>query len=233
MRFTCVSVSAVLVILLASTALGASALGAAKGSVYAHIEQFKWEESMGGGDLEESGPLMGLGGTLTIPLTDTGYQIEGKGEFFFGEVDYDGFVQNEFGEHVQDLSSETEYSGILIEGDVARVFTLQDETTVKPFAGFGFKAWTREIGSQYGYDEDWSTLYGILGVAGSKALNATVELFGSLALRYALSNKAEYSNVPLEGRRSAEVEPGEEASFYAEIGAHIQQIMCAVFYETM
>ncbi|MBN2560018.1 MAG: hypothetical protein JXQ75_03710, partial [Phycisphaerae bacterium] len=83
------------------------------------------------------------------------------------------------------------------------------------------------------YDEDWSTLYGILGIGGTKALNATVTLFGSLAMRYALANKAEYSNVPLEGRHSAEVEPGEEASFYAEIGAHIQQFMGALFYETM
>lgn len=205
-------------------------------SPYIHVGQFDWEENTASGTVEESGLLYGLGAKGEIGLPVAALVLEGKGEFFLGKVDYEGYLQNEAGENLGDLNSDTEYRGITLEADLTRRIPLQGGFSLQPFGGLGVKTWTREIGSQYGYEEDWRTFYFMLGAGGTMALSPITDLFGSLALRYPLNNAVKYNDIP-NSTSDPEVEPDSEISFALEAGASLKQwawpIRVTVFYETL
>jgi len=207
-------------------------------SPYLHVEQFKWEESIPAGDVEESGPLFGLGAELQMDLPAEDLLLNGKGEFFFGETGYDGVVLDIEGNYLRSLDTDVEYKGITLEADVAYRLDLENELSINPFGGLGIKRWDRDIGSEYGYDESWLSLYLILGVAASRPLNSSTECFGSFALRYPLHNKVDYDGIPVPADSvDASVNPGEALSFRIDAGANMNRfrvpLRITVFYETL
>ena len=208
--------------------------------LYGLVEHFEWEETFNGEKfVEESGPLFGLGGELDFQATDRIW-LEGRGEIFGGDVDYDGFIQTFDGDLVP-YESDTTYFGAKFEGDAAYKMPLSDDFYVKPYAGLGVRAWERTLDTgtsdefigDYGYVEDWVTIYAIAGLGGGLSLNKDTELFGKIEIHIPIDNTIHDDLSNLGGPSDIELEPGKENSMYADAGINIKMFTASVFVETL
>jgi len=229
-----------LVIMLASQ-LSVSRLFAAEAKsiidarVYGHLEQFNWKEYLAGHEIvRDSGPMYGIGADINIspPVM---LMIEGNGEFYFGNLDYDGFIQNPYG--VEPYRSKTQYLGIKGSADMAVILDITDHFYLKPYLGIGVNAWQRRLdntGSRvYGYDESWLTLFALAGMGAGVTINRTVEVFGKAVLRLSAYNieKVDMSNIG--GPSGIYLSPGRQPSFCAEAGVNVAFVSLSLFYETL
>lgn len=205
------------------------------GAVYAGLENFNWKEFEGGDELlEEDGPLFLAGGFLEIGPKQ-GIGIKGLAEVYGGTIDYDGSTW----EGVP-VSSDTSYSGVKGEGTLGLGVQGKQGLYGKPFVGLGLNFWSRELdtdeeGDQgnLGYDESWSTLYGLAGVAGSLEMNEKAKLFGQIALHLPLYNHVEYDFSNIGGDDRVEVEPDKDFGFLLEAGLVYSSFRIALFYQEM
>ena len=203
-----------------------------RASLYGHVENFEWKEYNDDGSriLKESGPLFGIGGGLDFD-TRKGIRMEGRGDVFFGRVDYDGATQA--GDPV---TTKTKYAGFLAGGNFVVPLSIGPRFTVSPYGGAGGRMWRRELedsGEALGYVEYWSTFYGILGIRASARIGSKAELFGKAAVKMPFYNRVNYDFSNLGGPDNVDVEPGKKASPCAEIGVTFGNFMLAGFYEEM
>ena len=205
---------------------------------YGLMESFKWEENHGD-FVKENGSLYGAGGDLGFKIVG-GLWLEGHGEFFGGNVDYDGHLQNLTTGELTPYSSKTEYVGGKLGGDVAYKFEW-GIFSLKPFLGLGNQSWRRTLdkrsGSSYigaaGYVEDWTTTYGVGGVAMEWALGQQLKLFvsGELHLPIANYEYADLSNVG--GPSDVTLKPGTKAGGCGEVGITYRWLYLAAFCEVL
>lgn len=210
------------------------------GSVYGLAENWTWEEtSEGQRFLKETGPLFGVGGELNYGMSKS-VALEGRGNFWGGNVTYDGHLQSDTGE-LTPFKSNTEYYGLELDGDVALMVPLSNEISFKPYAGAGGRAWRRtldkkfgssEIG-QYGYIENWGMGYGLAGVVGNLSLTRSAGLFVRVEgrLPVVVNEVADISNAG--GPSNIQLKPGKRLSFQIEGGVTISSFMASLFMETM
>lgn len=207
---------------------------------YGLAEQFEWKETYQGQQLlKESGPLFGAGGDLGARMADP-FWLEGRGELFLGNVDYDGVLMSEKGD-LTPYKTTTEYVGFKIDGDVACKLSLSPSLHVKPFAGLGARTWVRTLDTalsdryigEYGYSESWTTVYGIVGCGGGIMLNRTSELSARLEARLPLSNTETVDLSNQGGPSDLELKPGKQASYYAEATLSVSHLTASLFVETL
>lgn len=200
-------------------------------SAYGVIDMFTWEEFLNGDKLlTEEGPILGIGGTIAFALSDT-ITLEGDGYMFFGNIDYDGGIQNFMTGEVTPYQSNTEYTGIKMQGNCIYSLGLIQGMQIAPYAGLGLKYWQRDIDKkpgaltvgQYGYTEYWSTTYLALGVKATKSLGNDISLMGKAELKVTISNAEEADGTDLE--------PGEEPSYLIEGGARFSMFFATLYYE--
>jgi hypothetical protein len=209
-----------------------------RGGFYPFIKHFEWREFNETGEklLEESGPIFGIGGLFHgVPRSKNGLNliIDVHGELFFGEVDYDG--------HLQDGTphkSKTAYSGTKIEGTCAFAIELGRYSYFKPSGGLGFRYWLRELDvdhdQRHGYDETWTTLYGIIGLGMIYFKRSQKELYGKLEIRIPFFNHETVDLSNQGGPSDIELEPGKEPSLYLEpFGMKIKRFYFSLFYEQL
>lgn len=203
--------------------------------VYGQVENFNWKEYLFGQEIvRDSGPMYGVGADVTI-APPVMLMIEGNGEFYFGNLDYDGFIQNAYA--LEPYRSKTQYLGIKGSADVAVMLDITDHFYLKPYLGIGANAWQRRLdntGSRvYGYDESWLTLFALAGMGAGVPINRTVELFGKAELRLAAYNieKVDLSNIG--GPSGIYLSPGRQPSFCAEAGVKVAFVSLSLFYETL
>lgn len=112
--------------------------------VTAGYESFVWEEfdATGSQLLEESGTRYAISGFLGNTLRTREkliYRADAK--LYFGTVDYDGQTQDGVA-----LTSDTQYGGLMLEGEMGYRADISDGTIAWDFIGRGgFDAWRREI----------------------------------------------------------------------------------------
>jgi hypothetical protein len=195
--------------------------------IYLKIENFTWKEFDDSGTqlLEESGPIFGLGFSVKSDYTTSALFVKGKGEIFGGSVDYDG--QTQAGSPVK---TDTDYIGFKGEGDLGLKYVVAEKSSLEPFVGLGFRWWLRDIKSTstvIGYEETWRSFYARLGVRGNMVFSDKMEAFaeGGLKLPIYTENEIDFFNVTLE--------PGNEASAFAEIGLKWTKFKASLFYEGM
>lgn len=203
--------------------------------VYGHLEQFNWKEYLAGQEIvRDSGPMYGIGVDLTIapPII---LMIEANGEFYFGNLDYDGFIQNAY--DLEPYRSKTQYLGIKGSSDIAVMLDITDHFYLKPYLGLGVNAWQRRLdntgGRVYGYDESWLTLFGLVGIGAGLPVNRTVELFGKAELRLSAFNVEKVDMSNLGGPSGIYLSPGRQPSFCAEAGVNVAFVSLSLFYETL
>ncbi len=208
--------------------------------LYGFAQQFEWKESFDGKEfLKESGPLFGVGGELGLRLAAPLW-LQGRGEVFFGDVDYDGAIMTSRGELIP-YKSTTQYAGIKGEGHMAFRFPLSRDLYVKPYVGLGLRVWRRTLDTaisdtyigEWGYVEDWMTMYGILGCGGGIALGRNEELFGRVEGRLPISNSMTADLTNVGGPSDVELKPGRRASIYLEGGFNATPITLSLFIETL
>lgn len=208
--------------------------------LYGLAEQFTWKESYKGRQLlKESGPLFGLGGDLGVRLTPPLW-LEGRGELFLGTVDYDGGIMNAE-EEIIPYSSMTSYAGLRLDGDLAVKIPLNPDFYVKPYAGLGVRAWSRTLDTaltdryigDFGYVEDWVTLYSIIGCGAGLADEKGREAFGRFEARIPLENSMTADLTNQGGPSSVKMVPGKQVSFYAEGGINAAPFTTSIFLETL
>jgi len=203
---------------------------------YGFAENFQWKEYIDGEELvKEDGPLVGVGGELTLLLGPV-LVAHGVGEFFVGRVDYDGQVQNLQDGTIEPLKDKTDYAGVKGEGDLGIKAKLSDNAWIKPFAGGGARIWRRKLGAdkacQYGYNEDWFTLYALVGGELVVETSPQVSFFLNGSVRYPLYNQVSYDFNTV-GLEDTDVNPKREFSFYAEAGINVKPVTASAFVETM
>lgn len=203
--------------------------------VYGHLEQFNWKEYLLGQEIVcDSGPMYGIGADVSIAPPGM-LMIEGNGEFYFGNLDYDGFIQHAY--EMEPFRSKTQYLGIKGSADIAVMLDITDHFYLKPYLGIGANAWQRRLdntgGRVYGYDESWLTLFPFAGLGAGVPVGRKVEVFGKAELRLSVYNieKVDMSN--LGGPSGIYLSPGRQPSFYAEAGVNIAFVSLALFYETL
>ncbi|MFH0953784.1 MAG: hypothetical protein V1873_05605 [Verrucomicrobiota bacterium] len=202
--------------------------------LYGKVESFQWKEYDDNDHelLEESGPIFGLGGFIDIPV-ERSVRAEGLAELFFGSVDYDGQTQ----EGVPTTTT-TDYAGLMGEGRLYRSFPAGRDVTLTPFAGAGGRSWLRKIndgehGVGKGYEENWITLYALVGVSGQVKVAPKSELFGRAALHLPVFNEVIIDWSSLGGPSDITVNPGKEFGLDLEAGLRVESFMASVFYETL
>ena len=85
----------------------------------------------------------------------------------------------------------------------------------------------------YGYDEYWSTVYGILGLGATAKLGEQTRVFGKAAAHLPFDNYVRYDLSHIDGPSDVSVNPGEAPSLRAEGGFGWKNLTASVFYETM
>lgn len=208
--------------------------------IYGLAEQFEWKETYQGQQLlKESGPLYGAGADLSARVAGL-FWIEGRGELFLGEVDYDGFLMSEKGE-LTPYKTTTEYAGMKIDGDLAFKIALSPDIHIKPFAGLGGRSWVRNLDTawsdryigEYGYSESWTTLYGIAGLGGGIKVGRASELSARIEARLPFINEEIVDLTNQGGPSDLELKPGRQASYYAEATLIVSRFTASLFVETL
>lgn len=199
---------------------------AVESDVYFSAESFTWKEFSNNGAqiLKESGPIFALGASM-ISSNMKGLIFEGKAEVFGGVVDYDG--QTLAG---SSCDTNVDYYGSKLEGGLGWKFMVGQKVSVGPIGGLGVRIWSRNINSTsnaFGYDELWSSFYGILGLRGDILVSGTMKVFaeGGAKLPIYNQNRINFLDVTLE--------PGNEVSPYGELGLKWKRLKVSVFYEGM
>jgi hypothetical protein len=242
MRTPCSCVHRALWILLAARACSFSA-PAAEGPdhdvrVFGLIERFQWSEHYAGRKiLEESGPLFGIGAEGSFRLREPLW-AEVRAELFLGDVDYDGFVQ--YRESIEPFESTTSYTGVGAEGDLAVRFAIARDLAGSAFAGFGLRTWDRALATEladdeigeHGYEESWTTVYGLLGFLAEWTASDSLVVFGRVRLSPAIANRVDVDLSNVGGPSDIELEPDPEVSFTLDVGLNWKRFSGSVFYET-
>jgi hypothetical protein len=200
--------------------------------VYLKAESFTWKEFNDSGArlLKESGPIYGVG--LSVKSDDI-YKLltlKAKGELFGGSVDYDG--QTQAGTPVK---TDTDYLGFKIETDGGWKFILKEKSSLEPFAGLGFRWWIRDLkstSSAIGYEEKWWSFYARLGIHGDHIFSNQLKAFVNAGVKLPIHNENK-ADLRVIGLSTVTLEPGKEASVFAELGLKWKMLKASVFYEDM
>jgi hypothetical protein len=205
-------------------------------TVYATLPYFKWTEMVDGSTfVKERGAQYGAGimirGNLNKTLT-----AQLKGEFFAGDVDYDGAIQYSDGSTTPFIGK-TGYFGARMGLDLGRQFSLKNKTSIEPFFGLGYRWWQRELPSGKdvqgmevpGYIEEWNTLYGRFGVRTGYSVRSRTKLYLELGGRGPLNNNYRLSNIADTGAML--LKSGKQLSVFGEIGARIGRFQMGFYYE--
>lgn len=192
---------------------------------YAHVEQFVWKEDIEGLSIKESGPVWGLGVDGQLQATPELW-LQGKCEFFWGDVDYDGYVQTLATGETTPHQTTTKYAGINLEGALAGNYRINQSWTGKPLIGLGLRTWNRDIEGYAGYEEDWQTINLLFGLETVYTFKGKNEAFAKVNIRQPILNEETIDQF------GAKVEPGKELSFYTEAGLVIKSFRISAFYET-
>jgi hypothetical protein len=195
------------------------------------LRDFTWQEDFTPDlELEESGLLIGLRLAVDLPAGPA-WRLRAQGEFYVGDVDYDGFLFNALGQ-VRPYTSTTRYAGVGGTLDAAYPLFTRSDWTLLPLAGLGAEYWLRRLddGGESGYDEYWLTLFARLGARIEHTLQADALLFAEAAFILPFFNYEWAVDVPL-ADDTIELEPGEETGYRFEAGFHQGRFALTFFHE--
>ncbi len=210
--------------------------------LYGLVENYDWRETDGTGRevVKETGPLFGLGGDVGLGITQVLW-IEGNGEFFLGNVDYDGFLQDERGTLIAPYKGNNSYVGVTGSGDVALKIPLTPNLYVKPYAGMGVRVWRRDFDKrlsddkvgEHGYTETWASVYGLLGVGAGVRFHQDCEIFGKFSVKLPVYNQERVDLSESGGPSDIDLKPGKAVSLCAEGGLNYKWLTASLFVETL
>ena len=206
--------------------------------LFGYAANFEWEEHFAGTKVvDESGPFFGIGLAFDDQLASH-LLLLGRGDFFIGQVNYDGGLQNEQGDIIP-YASDSSYGGFHAQMALGVPFAFRHTSPrILPFAGFAGGSWLRSLDTKlsdsdlgtHGYEESWSFLATALGLALDIPITPTHHLFAAGQVNFPIWNKirADLSNVG--GPDESIVRPKRETGFEAEGGFASAHISFSVFF---
>lgn len=206
--------------------------------LYVPIEGFSWEEhgDAGGKLLDENGTRFGLGLDYRYRALKGKMPFRFRGEFVYGDVDYDGHTQNGIA-----AKTNSTYLSWKVEGDTAWRFWF-DRVVIDPMLGFGYRTWSRDINDagiinpatgggfiSQGYTEDWEVIYGYAGLRleTNRWRNDKWGFFGEASAKFPVSAKNSVDEFGIT------VKPGKDITPYLELGGWYDMIRISAYYERM
>lgn len=203
--------------------------------IYVTVDSFTWKEFGDDGArlLRESGPLFGVGFAYGNE-TDDHFTLMPAIELFGGTVDYDGQTQTG-----TPVSTTVGYFGVNSKFDLGRRFRPSQSIFLEPFAGIGYRTWSRDIHTSTtstgtpvaGYREGWNVWNARLGLRGGKEFpEEATRVFGEAGMKLPLYNQntAYMSNA---GQSDVTLNPGKMVSYFAEAGVKINRFKGSLFYD--
>ena len=199
--------------------------------IYLTIENFEWKEFNASGSqlLKESGPIYGIG-ISTRSENANFITTKLKGELFSGSIDYDG--QTQAGTSVK---TDTDYYGFKIEGDIGKRYIVSEKSSLEPFAGLGYRWWSRDLittSAAIGYEERWYSIYGRLGIRGDHIVSDQLKIFVEAGVKLPMYTENE-ADLTVLGLQKVTLEPGNEPSAFAETGLRWNRLKITLYYEGM
>lgn len=218
----------------------APAFAGGEPEVYVGYESFTWKEfdDFNGRLLKESGPRYEVGFAYSHEFPDH-ITLKPRIEVFGGDVDYKGQACDIFGNCVPDNTT-TRYVGYKFEFDLGGKIRTSKTFALEPFAGIGFRYWARDIKDSIlpdgtfvvGYTEHWTTLYGRLGLRGDLYFARKSRVFFEAGAKLPIST-SNYINDPNVSYQSITLKPGNQTSFFAEVGVKLHVFKISAFYDSM
>ncbi len=207
-------------------------------NAYFSVESFTWREFIGGEQfVKESGPIYAAG--FSYVHVNQNITIKPTIELFGGTVDYNGYACDNVS--CIAATSDVNYFGVKLEGDVGRRFTSAAKNFVEPFGGLGFRFWKRDIKNgttaagqpTAGYVEDWIVVQGRLGVRGGIAVRERKQIFAEAGIKLPIYNQntAYVSDIGL--GPDITLHPGKQVAYFAEAGIRISSFKGSLFYDTL
>jgi len=188
------------------------------------VSYFKWREILadptsGCSEVNEAGPLFGLGANFKLGLFDKHLTFRAQAQGFYGNVSYDGYAQNASTGNVFPMTTTVTHTGFSGRSLVGfRLLTFP--VSLEPFGGIGVRVWKRDIassavGSQRvsGYVENWTTVHADTGLRVDVNLPAKASVYAEAGLRYGLKTTNTVNNLQLQ--------PGNDWACFAAIGTKI------------
>lgn len=186
------------------------------------VEYFLWEEFDPQDNsklLDETGPRLALSLELSQPAPEQGVHLAYQGTGYYGQVDYDGSLQNG-----QPFQTETEYSGMRHEAQ-ARYRKPSGQSVIDFVLGFGFERWRRAIANPLlnrDQLEDFDIYYLRLGLNFSQP-EQRPGLYWKFGMKYPVNTWENAHLTTIGYLENPKLSPGKEVSFYGEMGYRLQQ----------
>lgn len=162
--------------------------------------------------LSESGIQFGAGIKPKVAFgSSKRWFLEGDFEFYFGTVDYQGFLQDRLGNRTP-FNTTVGYVGFQLVSAAGYAIPLSREAELTPTAGFGFEHWSRELdkGGTHGYTEIYNVPLIDLGIKGTFFVGGSVQLipwFG-VQIPVSISEAIDLSRSGLQGPADLSLSPG-------------------------
>lgn len=196
------------------------------------LQDFNWTEDVTPLTLEESGPLYGLGFAGRSRF-NSGLNLHFLGQYYGGDVDYDGFLQSIDG-GITPYKATTWYQGSVGHLDLSLPLVNREQFAIRPVAGLGARAWLRALDDSegYGYDEFWLTMHARLGGWMDYTHASGAKLYASVVALLTIYNDETVENVPL-ATETIYLEPGKKDGLRAEAGFQQGRLSIAVFHDRL
>jgi hypothetical protein len=206
---------------------------------YFDLKGYSWKEfsDKGSEDLKESGLLLSLGAIPRFAFTrDLRFFAQGDFQFYFGNVNYDGYVQDNLGNR-EPFTTEVGYFGFEIAVSSGYSFPISRIFELAPRGGFGIEYWNRDIGRgkvKVGYIEKYWVALGDLALEGRYTLNRDIRLFASLSMRIPLtiSESVDLSVASPAYPSDISLSPGINPRFGFQLGGTFHNVFAELYFIT-
>lgn len=205
---------------------------------FVKFDFYGWKEFADNNDelLKESGMLFGFGAKPRLSFfKQNDFYAESDFQIFFGKVDYDGFLQNVYGQTSPYKSLTADFE-LELSAYAAYIFSLSKKFQLTPKAGYGFEYWHRDLdnGGKNGYDEKYTTFLGNIGVEGTYLLNRDIQFFSLLWLKVplSLSESSDLASRGQGGPSDISLSPGKNPRIVFEVGSSVYRFFGTMFFET-
>jgi len=205
----------------------------------AGIRFFNWVETLSNGEdlLEEDGVLYQVGfNTKTKFSKKLGLYLRANGVLYFGTVDYDGSLQDEYG-NLTAYQSETSYLGSEFTLNTGYDLYFDKQFILSPEIGFQYEYWKRDIdnGGQYGYDEFYNLFFFDFGCNFLVLLSHDASIFLKFLAEYpvSISENIDMSNRGQGGPSDINLKPESNFGINLELGTTVYGAFFSFGYDYM
>jgi hypothetical protein len=106
-------------------------------------------------------PSFGLGASY---LTQNNWYLAGDGSLSFGDVRYNGALENASTGQATPLQDWTHETVVTVDGKIGKGIALNNSNMLIPYTDLGVRFWDRDIRGAYGYVEDYSSFHWLGGL---------------------------------------------------------------------